>query len=117
MKKTGIYPRNFPLEAPKSYRELFDLYLPRPISDEIAYENAMEFVNWLAVRANNKEQIDFLELVSQLINDYESSDLERTELLPLGPLELLNALVKEKEVTTRELGAILGVDHSAASRI
>jgi hypothetical protein len=75
----------------------------------------MEFVNWLAVRANNQEQLDFLKSVTHFINEYESS--KRTKLLPLNQLELLNALVKENDVTTRELGTILDIDHSTASRL
>jgi hypothetical protein len=31
--------------------------------------------------------------------------------LPASPVELLNFLVQENEVTTRELGALLGIDH------
>jgi HTH-type transcriptional regulator/antitoxin HigA len=34
-----------------------------------------------------------------------------------SPLELLNYLVEENDLTTRELGKILGIDHSVAARI
>jgi antitoxin component HigA of HigAB toxin-antitoxin module len=33
------------------------------------------------------------------------------------PLSLLNELVKRDRITVRELGKILGIDHSAAARI
>jgi transcriptional regulator with XRE-family HTH domain len=33
------------------------------------------------------------------------------------PLHLLNQLVKRDRITVRELGKILGIDHSAAARI
>jgi len=65
--KTDIYPRSFPRHAPDSFVELAKTYLPRSISDEIAYQSAMEFVNWLAVRANNPEQLDFLKSVTHLL--------------------------------------------------
>ena len=34
-----------------------------------------------------------------------------------SPLELLNYLIEENGITTRELGKILRVDHSVAARI
>jgi antitoxin component HigA of HigAB toxin-antitoxin module len=34
-----------------------------------------------------------------------------------APLEILNFLVEENEISTRELGKILGIDHSVAARI
>ena len=34
-----------------------------------------------------------------------------------SPLEILNYLVQENDISTRKLGKILGVDHSAAARI
>ena len=34
-----------------------------------------------------------------------------------SPLEILNYLVEENKITTRELGKILGIDHSVASGI
>jgi plasmid maintenance system antidote protein VapI len=36
---------------------------------------------------------------------------------PIEPLDLLNELVKRDRITVRELGKILGIDHSAAARI
>jgi HTH-type transcriptional regulator/antitoxin HigA len=105
---------NLPADAPESYEELVRLYLPRKIHDRVAYENAVEVIRWLAVRAENNDQIEFLDLVSNFVHEYEVP--LRTDP-PASPLELLNFLVEENKVTTRELGALLGIDHSAAARI
>ena len=105
---------NLPADAPESYEELVRLYLPRKIHDRAAYETAAEVIRWLAVRAENQDQIEFLDLVSNYVHEYEAPLRTASRI---SPLELLNFLVEENEITTRDLGAILGIDHSAAARI
>ena len=106
---------NLPAKAPESYEELARIYLPRKIHDPVAYQNAIEVVRWLSLRAENKDQIEFLDLISDLTDAYEAQILE--EDLPASPVELLNFLVEDNEVSTRELGELLGLDHSTVSRI
>ena len=105
---------HLPSEAPESYEDLARLYLPRKIHDRVAYENAVEVIRWLAVRAKNNDQIEFLDLVCNFVQEYETPLKARK---PARPVELLNFLVEENGITTRALGAILGIDHSAAARI
>jgi HTH-type transcriptional regulator/antitoxin HigA len=105
---------NLPAEAPERYEELVRLYLPRKIHDRGAYETAAEVIRWLALRAENQDQLEFLDLVANFVHEYEAP--LRTDP-PLSPRELLNFLVEENGITTRELGALLGIDHSAAARI
>ena len=107
--------RSLPANPPTSYEALARLYLPRKIHDAAAYQNAIEVVDWLAGRTLNPDQEDYLDLVSDLVFEYES-ELSKDDGRA-SPVELLNFLVEENEVTTRELGALLGIDHSAAARI
>jgi antitoxin component HigA of HigAB toxin-antitoxin module len=109
------YRLSLPANPPASYEALARLYLPRKIHDAIAYQNAVEVVDWLAGRTLNADQEDYLDLISDLVFEYESA-LSKDDG-PASPVELLNFLVEENEVTTRELGALLGVDHSVAARI
>jgi HTH-type transcriptional regulator/antitoxin HigA len=105
---------SLPAEAPKTYEELVRLYPPRKIHDKIELENATEVADWIALRAKNDAQLDYLELLGDLMDEYENvgeSDKDST------PLEILNSLVQEHNITTRELGKILGIDHSVAARI
>lgn len=69
----------------------------------------------MAVRAQTKDQVEFLDLVSDLLDEYESRFLKSEN--PSDPLELLQYLVEENGISARELGKILNVDHSVAARI
>src|ERR1700687_1107600 len=105
---------SLPAEAPKTYEQLVCLYPPRKIHDKIELENATEVADWIALRAKNDDQLDYLELLGDLMDEYENTaKSDKTS----SPLELLNYLVEENGISTRELGKILGIDHSVAARI
>jgi HTH-type transcriptional regulator / antitoxin HigA len=106
---------SLPAEAPESYEELVRLYPPRKIHDQIELENATEIADWIALRAKNDAQLDYLELLGDLLDEYEIRSEKRGKTS--SPLILLNYLVEENGLTTRELGKILGIDHSVAARI
>jgi HTH-type transcriptional regulator/antitoxin HigA len=106
---------SLPTAAPGTYEELARIYVPRKIHDKIGQRNATEVVDWLAVRAQTKDQIEFLDLVSDLLDEYERQFLKNDN--SSDPLELLQYLVEENGISARELGEILNVDHSVAARI
>jgi HTH-type transcriptional regulator / antitoxin HigA len=103
-----------PAEVPQTYEELVRLYPPRKIRDQIELGNATEITDWLVLRATNDAQLDYLELLGDLIDEFEKPQGPDK---PADPLEALRYLVEENGITTRELGKILGVDHSVAARI
>lgn len=105
---------SLPAETPETYEELVRLYPPRKIHDQIELENATEVADWIALRAKNDAQLDYLELLGDLLDEYENTGKFSR---PSAPLEMLNYLVEENDLTTRELGKILGIDHSVAARI
>lgn len=105
---------DLPAEVPRTYEELVRLYPPRKIHDQIELQNATEVADWLSLGAENDAQLDYLELLGDLLDEYETS--ARTEK-PADPLEMLRYLIEENQITTRQLGATLGVDHSVAARI
>lgn len=107
---------NLPAEAPESYDGLVRIYPPRKIHDQIELENATEVADWIAIRAKNDAQLDYLELLGDLMDEYEKQG-DKTAKPAATPLALLKYLVEENEISTRDLGAILGVDHSVAARI
>jgi HTH-type transcriptional regulator / antitoxin HigA len=104
-----------PGNPPASYEALCKRHLPRKIHDRAAYQDAVDVADWLAGRDLNADQEDYLDLVSDLVAEYEAE--QSRDDGPVSPVELLNFLVEENEITTRELGALLGVDHSVAARI
>jgi HTH-type transcriptional regulator/antitoxin HigA len=106
---------SLPADAPETYEELGRIYVPRKIHDKIGQRNATEVVDWLAVRAKTADQIEFLDLVSDMLDEYERQFLKTED--SSEPLELLQYLIEENGVSARELGEILNVDHSVAARI
>lgn len=105
---------SLPSEVPETYEELVRLYPPRKIHDQIEQKNATEVADWIAIRAKNDAQLDYFELLSDLLDEYENAGKpDKTS----SPLEILNYLVEENGISTRGLGKILGIDHSVAARI
>jgi HTH-type transcriptional regulator/antitoxin HigA len=109
---------SLPANAPKTYEELVRLYPPRKIHDSVELENATEVADWIALHAKNDAQLDYLELLGDLLDEYENQASKAGhQNKASSPLELLNYLVNENNISTRDLGAILGIDHSVAARI
>lgn len=106
---------SLPAEAPETYEELVRLYPPRKIHDKVDLENATEVADWIALRAKNDAQLDYLELLGDLLDEYENRSGKPGKAS--SPLEILNYLVDENDLSTRKLGKILGIDHSVAARI
>ena len=76
--------------------------MPRPVTDEVGQGAALSLIDWLSVRAKNKDQIEFLDFVSDLLSEYEIR-FEKPQK-PADPVEVLRYLVEENGITTRELG-------------
>jgi HTH-type transcriptional regulator / antitoxin HigA len=106
---------SLPANPPETYEELARLYVPRKIHDSVGQKNATTVIDWLSIRAHTKDQIEFLDLVSDLLDEYESQFLKEDN--PIDPTQLLRHLVQENDISTRELGKILAIDHSVAARI
>ena len=99
---------------PKDYNGLVSLFPPRPIHDRVAYDNTVELVDAMAGHSLNKDQEDYLEILSRTIEAYEAG--LRTARVARGR-KLLAALVGEHERTAASLGKIIGVDGSHAAKI
>lgn len=100
---------------PKTYSSLVALHMPRPIHDEVAYDNAVELVQALAGHKLNHDQDDYLAIMAKLVEDYESMNL--SEPKPAKSIEALKFLLAENNLTATDLGEIIGVNRSVAYRI
>ena len=100
---------------PESFAELVDFHLPRPIHDDVAYRNTVEVVDAMAGHELTKDQEDYLELLSQLIETFEAATS------PLGKktsgIAALKYLLEENSMIGDDLGKLLGVDRSVAFKI
>ena len=91
------------------------LHVPRPIHDSVSYENAVEIVHALAGFKLNRDQEDFLELMTKLVEDYERETV--AEPLPVKGVETVKFLLAENGLTGDDFSRIIGVDRSIAYRI
>lgn len=102
-------------DLPKTYAGLVSLHMPRPIHDEVAYDNAVEVVHALAGHKLNRDQDDYLAIMARTVEDYETEHLPKPR--SIKGTEALKFLLKENQLTGADLGALLGVNRSVAYRI
>jgi HTH-type transcriptional regulator/antitoxin HigA len=100
---------------PKTYSGLVALHMPRPIHDKVAYDNAVEAVHALAGHKLNRDQDDYLAIMSGLVEDYERENV--AEPKAVKGIEALKFLLGENDLTADDLGEIIGVNRSIAYRI
>lgn len=99
---------------PKDYRSLVALFPPRPIHDRVGFDNTVEMIDTMAGHALSKDQEDYLEILSRMIEDYETAARATRKV---SGTQLLRALVDEHELTAAAVGKIIGVDSSHAAKI
>ncbi|MDO8545159.1 MAG: helix-turn-helix domain-containing protein [Opitutaceae bacterium] len=100
---------------PTTFDDLIQLHAPRPIHDEVGYKNTVEMVDALAGHRLNKDQEDYLLLLSALVERYEADTLPKRSRA--SGLDMLRYLLDENELRGDDLAKILGVDRSVAYRI
>jgi HTH-type transcriptional regulator/antitoxin HigA len=100
---------------PKTYEALVALHPPRIIHNGVSYTNAVEIVHALAGFKLNRDQRDYLDLMSKLIEDYERANSPEPQRL--APHAALAFLLSENAMSADDLGHLLGVDRSIAYRI
>jgi HTH-type transcriptional regulator/antitoxin HigA len=93
-------------EMPRDYAGLCALYLPRPIHDESELAAAIRMVDAMAAYDLPGEAAEYLEIVSQFIEEYEDSHVSKTP--PLRGLDALNYLLEETGLDSAGLAEILG---------
>jgi HTH-type transcriptional regulator / antitoxin HigA len=104
-----------PNELPETYEELVALHVPRPIHDRVSYENTVAVVDAIAGAQLNKDQDDYLEILSQLIETYEDAHVKPPRRV--AGIKLVRFLLAENDMTGDDLAGLLGVDRSAAYKI
>ena len=93
-------------DPPKGYEELVEWFLPRPVQDNVDYENTMEAIDELMVlRRPTKGQRDYLKMLATLVEAYERPyDFNTLS----DPIEILEFLLKENDMSGSDLGRLLG---------
>jgi HTH-type transcriptional regulator/antitoxin HigA len=113
MKTTAQTTKPF-AKLPKTYPGLMALHLLRPIRDQVDADNASEMIDLLAGHTLNAEQADYLDLLSDLYEKWESIQFPVHQA---SGAELLRLVLKECSQGAGDLAQLLGIDVSLAYRI
>lgn len=114
--KTLLSNRHTFAALPKDYVELCrNILLPRPIRDRSHYRDTVAVTDAMAGHRLNRDQADYFELLCDLIKSWERDHEPR---LPAStPLQTLHHLLEANDMTGTDLGRLLGVSRSQASRV
>jgi mRNA-degrading endonuclease HigB of HigAB toxin-antitoxin module/antitoxin component HigA of HigAB toxin-antitoxin module len=95
-----------PHGIPGTFDELVRVWIPKAIHDRVEFQNASEIMEAMAGHDLNKDQEDYLETVSILVDEYDHTHNKQPK--KASPLVVLQLLVEEHGISGRELGKILG---------
>ena len=115
MNSTKLTWKNF-ATVPKTYEALCRAHLPRPIHDKIELESATEIVDFLAGHNLNADQEDYLDLLSDLVAEYEEEHAPHRSR-KLSGLAILAYLLEENGLNATDLSRSLGVDRTLGAKI
>ncbi len=101
-------------KIPKTYAGLMEMHLLRPIHDQVDAENAAEMIDLFAGHKLNAEQNDYLDLLSDLYEKWESTQFPISRAR--GP-ELLRLVLAERGEKAGDLAKLLGIDASLGYRL
>ncbi len=101
-------------KIPKTYAGLMGMHLLRPIHDQVDADNAAEMIDLLAGHALNTGQADYLDLLSDLYEKWESTQFPLSQATGS---ELLRLVLAERNEGGPELAKLLGIDVSLAYRL
>ena len=100
---------------PKDYAGLCRFHAPRPVRDEVEFDNATEITMAMAGHKLTADQEDYLDLVSRLIEDYEQE--HTPPIKRVSGLEALKHLLEENSMNASDLARLLGVHRTLGAMI
>ena len=102
-------------DIPETYAELVELFMVRPLHDEVDYRNALAVLEAMAGFDLNADQEDYFEAVATFVEKYEAEHHALGDQ-GLTPTELLRTLQEERGMSESDLGRLLG-DRSLGHRV
>ena len=120
MKTATRNPRRFTsyAEVPKSYRELCQLYLPRPIHDDQEDAAATEMMHALAVFERlNADQRDYLDAFTEFVDAYDKARMKEQPWPEVSGLDALKHLMDEHGLAGADLSSILNGSRNLGAMI
>ena len=101
-------------KIPRTYAGLMAVHLLRPIHDQVDAENAARMIDLLAGHKLNAGQDDYLDLLSDLYEKWESAQFPVSRA---RGAELLRLVLAERGEKAADLAKLLGIDASLAYRL
>ena len=103
-------------DIPKTYRELCQAYLPRPIHDDAQDEEATAMMNALVGFPRfNTEQQDYLDVLTEFVDEYDQG--KKIRWRKISGLESLKYLLEENGMSAADLSRILGTSRNLGAMI
>jgi antitoxin component HigA of HigAB toxin-antitoxin module len=103
-------------DIPKTYRELCQLYLPRPIHDEAQDAEATVMMNALAVFTRlNAEQRDYLDVLTEFVDEFDKG--KKIRWPKTSGLDLLKHLLEEHGKSAADLSRMLDTSRNLGAMI
>ena len=103
-------------DVPKTYCELCQLYLPRPIRDDAEDAEATAMMHALAVFTRlNREQQDYLDVLTEFVDAYDKPKVK--PLAKVSGLDVLRHLLAEHGLSAADLSRILGASRNLGAMI
>jgi HTH-type transcriptional regulator / antitoxin HigA len=100
---------------PATYAGLVAQFMPRPLHDEIDYQNALATMDTLAGFKLNADQEDYFDAIATFVERYEAEHHSLKDVT-MTPIELIRSLMVEHDMNASDLGRLLG-DRSLGHRI
>jgi HTH-type transcriptional regulator/antitoxin HigA len=103
-------------DIPKTYRELCQMYLPRPIHDETEQAEATAMMRALAVfNRLNGEQRDYFDVLTEFVDEFDKS--RKITRPKISGLDVLKHLLEEGGMTAADLSRLLGGSRNLGAMI
>jgi len=103
-------------DIPKTYRELCQIYLPRPIHDDAEDAEATYIMNALAVFPRlNAEQRDYFDVLTEFVDEFDKSKV--IEWPKISGLDVLKHLLEENGMSAADLSRILKTSRNLGAMI
>ncbi|WP_269523038.1 helix-turn-helix domain-containing protein [Coraliomargarita parva] len=103
-----------PDKLPTTYEGLFRIHTLKPIHDSVGYENACEILDALSGLELNKEQSEYLEVLSILVEAYEK---DCGEMAKVSGVDALRYLCEENNLSGSKLAEMLGVSRALGVKL
>jgi HTH-type transcriptional regulator/antitoxin HigA len=101
---------------PKDYAKLCRILTPRPIHDQVDYENVTEITDAMAGHELTPDQEDYFDLLCRLIEDYEKEHA-LVDIPKATALNILVHLLDAHNMTPADLSRILGTSRNLGAMI